>query len=181
MPKGILKLIEVQEITSPVADIKFLNFGPPNFDYYLLQWIGVTCGTTNQQLIAHITNDGGATWEEGAAYGYGGRGLQSSGSATSSNSANETEIRASHGGNIDTLGFSGEMVLFDPTGITAGQTTTVMTIGMSSSTVVDVVTEWESSSGVDETAGGGPYDGIRFKFFVGNIDTGRFRLYGVDR
>ena len=167
-------LLETQTVSSAVAQVDFTSNIDSTYKAYMLEWINVHPG--NDQVSLYIRFSVGGTFQTGTDY----ERLYARIDATSgaygySNSDNATFIiGVNQFGNLTDESGSGRFILYDPSNTTFAK----LMRGDSITVKPDGYPELFHFGGRLDTTSA--VDGIRLYMSSGNIDSGTFKLYGVN-
>lgn len=177
-PAGAHVLIEAQDISSGQAAVDFESSIDSTYDDYLLIISGCTIVEDDQHLTIVIGTGGTPTYQTGSVYNWA-VGAAVSGGATVSTNASDTSICITHQdagqalGNAANESFSGTIYMHRP----ADAVFTEFTFNCGYFRAVD--------GAYVATHGGGAYvattavTALRIIAEGGNIDGGKFALYGI--
>ena len=173
------RVLLASKTASASASLNFTEFNNAVYRYYEFEFENVKPATDNDQFIARVSSDGGATWNSGASdYSNSGVGSQGTGSpvsipgvntAASMFFTNGTDV----GNAAGEFGFTGKGQLYFA-GDAATQTRMLVsgTYENGSSATIAVFSASRRRTAQDT-------DGIQFLYNLGNIASGTIRMYGV--
>jgi hypothetical protein len=171
---GLIKISE-QVVSSPVASVDFTTGIDGTYDEYELHILKAINETDSTSPALRTSANAGGAWDAGAS-DYSRTYIQGTGSSVSANSANEAAITLANvlGSDTNEYGVSGIIRIVRP------------------SVAQYCSMRWELSS--QNTSGSNVYtigsalrvanavvSGIRYLASSGNIESGTFRLYGVQK
>jgi len=168
---GAWILIETQNITSGVSSVDFDSGINSTYDTYKLVISGMHSVSDSIDLYLLFSNDGGSTYET-LAYEY--HNTQTKSTSTSYSAVVSTSAAFIFIGelrNQSSGGYNGEITLYEPSN--SAKYTCVTWVSMQSEQE-----PWQHSGAANRQATE-VTDAIRIILSSGNIDDGRFSLYGI--
>ena len=169
---GSLKLIQETNVTSGTSAVTLTGIDS-TFDIYVVYFSNVECSTDNEELYFRVTTSG--TADSDSEYDYAMMEFKSYESYSNSYSTNQTKQYLTYLGTPSNEQANGILHLFNFSNASEFSIYTIENVNLNS------ISKLSGAQGAGKHTVQEANDGVSFFMDNGNIDKGKFQLFGIKK